>query len=160
MNLFAFVSSPSVVWRLVSEPNGTISFSLSKQLRKWALLVNGATNDDDNERQRAGEWRKTDTRKRYKDEKYCWQIKIAWTLLRIKEWWQNCIFRAQNKHFSSPGFPSFSRFFFFFFFFFLFLLHFVSFCVVRSEENFRLNYLSIIELHLVCVMYTALRGSA
>lgn len=38
MNRFAFVSSPSVVCRLVSEPKGTMSFSLSKQLRKWALL--------------------------------------------------------------------------------------------------------------------------
>lgn len=35
---FALVNKPNVVWRLDSGPNGTISLSFSRQLRKCARL--------------------------------------------------------------------------------------------------------------------------
>ena len=34
----AFTKSPRVVWRVESAPRGTISFSFSRQWRRWALL--------------------------------------------------------------------------------------------------------------------------
>lgn len=40
MNAFALVNSPNVVCRLDSGPNGTISLSFSRQLRRWARLYN------------------------------------------------------------------------------------------------------------------------
>lgn len=123
MNLFAFVSNPSVVCRLVSEPSGTISFSLSKQLRKWALLL------------MEGDGK---TMHKYQDGKFVDRLKLHKRCCCCWVRRQNCIFRAQNKH--SLGscrcvcdeHPSI-----------------VPVSVLKSEENFRLNYLSIIELHLV-----------
>lgn len=83
MNLFAFVSNPSVVCRLVSEPSGTISFSLSKQLRKWALLL---TEGDGK------------TMHKYQDGKFVDRLKLHKRCCCCWVRRQNCIFRAQNKH--------------------------------------------------------------
>ena len=83
--------------------------------------------------------RKREEEKRIKMRKIVDRLKLhkrrsLLLCLSIKVWWQNCIFRAQNKHFSPQV------------------------CIFRlmleERRNFRLNYLSIIELHLklcVCV---------
>lgn len=131
MNLFAFVSNPRVVCRLVSEPRGTISFSLSKQLRKWALLWTAEAQRGNSQKEMKKKW-----------------IKMRKIVDRLKLH-KRCSRFVQHEsvmtklHFSSTKQTFFSSLVFF---------SRVSPCfesVLKSEENFRLNYLSIIELHLV-----------